>query len=905
MNVEVHVELKPMDEVTQKYLKRGDSSKSASVEKTFSKTTDLETMNESIKTPPDTLESLKPSEPPESSKTEKPNEEPSETEKPNVKSIETVKLNVEEILSSDPILMDLDFRENSIWNPDHIHDDNYKQQVCANLDTLSNNYEKDPQHENKRAILKFAIDCPNYFDNSDIGPGDWLVSIYAMRLAALTHGKNADIYIECDKLKQDDKQKTEQVLPWVMGYWPALSQDEIRAQSLPSFDDACGNYNKSPTGFMTPFIQFELRRMAVAIAGIPSDDHPSAAFAEEYLWSSENGYKNGVYQIPNPQKGDLPLVPNLELDDVAIQFTCSVNLAGKSYEEFGFFQWKSYKHRISPDTRSIGIISNNHHNKVCQLFTDDLAQYLRESFPNARVTVRNDQSDTLAIVYTRLIMAKQTFAGATGFGTLPVVASFGTGYIVSPKEVKAKNKWITLASTMYDNIELMDDDSRLKNFHFKSRLRQRKGNHDSLLYFLRTDDVTFNHPYPPEIVTISNDVIIKNADLAWNSYWWGDAGVCENMDMLTEMIEKDHPTKRAMLNFTIDCNKLFHEDPLGTGNWISAIYGIRLAALTHGNIDVNMACTDGLNEKTDLIIPWLMGKWPARKSEQPFPWPHPDSVIKPWGLPTMELACGNYDKCPIGYMAPFMHYELQRMAVAIVGIPDDNHPSAEFAKKYLWSDKNESEDVYQIPDPKPGDAPLVPGIELDEVAIHFRCGDIMGGSHPSFGFMKFTAYKKWVSPEAKTIGIVTGPFKKDSQTRGGVNSRCEPVVLELKKYLEQNFPSATVSIRNDGDETIALAYARLIMAKQTFASITSFGVFPVVGTFGTGYIKKPDFPKVPNKWIPLTSEMYDNLIMMDEPELVMAGTPRGWLRQPNGMERIIYWFTNENYKVTDPYPPQR
>lgn len=818
---------------------------------------------------------------------------------------EIEKLSWEEILQSDPFVMDLDLRENSFLNPDHVHDDNYKQEICANLDLMFERYKKDPQHESKRAMLKFSIDCQNYLGNSDIGPADWLVSIYGMRFAALTHGKNVDIYMECDKFIEENKQKTESVLPWAMGYFPALSQDDLETQSFPPFDKACVNYDKSPLAYMIPFIQFELRRMAIAIAGIPRDDHPSAIFAKKYLWSSHGGFEKGIYQIPNPKEDDSPLVPNLELDDVAIQFTCGYYLGGKSHSDFGFFKWKSYKHRISPDARSIGIITNSYvDSKTCKPFIDDLVNYLKESFPNIRITVRHGEAITTA--FTRMIMANQTFAGLTSFGALPVAATFGTGYMVKPKEKNVKNKWMILASEMHDNIELMDENERMGYFSMKSRMIGNHGEADAILYYLREDDATWNDPYPPETTFILDDIIIKNADLPFNSYWEGDAAICKNMDHLSEIVETEN-LKKGILNFTIGCQQYFKESPLGTGNWISAFYGLRLAALTHGNIDINMACFDALEEKTNLILPWLMGKWPARKPEQPFPWPHPDSEIKPWGLPSMKLACGNYDTCPIGYMTPFMRYELQRMAIAIAGIPNDSHPSAEFAKKYLWSDKNGSKDVYQIPDPQPGDAPLVPGIELDDTAIHFRCGDIMGHTnHPSFGFMKFTAYKKWVSPEAKTIGIVTGPFEDDSQNRKSrVNSNCKPVVLELKKYLEEHFPSATVKIRNDGDETITTAYARLIMANQTFASITSFGVFPVVATFGTGYIKKPDFPKVPNKWIPLTSEMYDDIIMMDEREVLMAGTTLGWLRQPNGMERVIYWFKTEDFKATDPYPPQR
>ena len=409
---------------------------------------------------------------------------------------------------------------------------------------------------------------------------------------------------------------------------------------------------------------------------------------------------------------------------------------------------------------------------------------------------------------------------------------------------------------------------------------------------------------------IHSDKLIIDLDLQENSYWGKkEQPICSNMDLL------DSQSNNTILNFTINCHTFFKESDLGTGNWISAFYSMRLAALKHDNIGIYMACDDAVEEKNNLILPWLMGYWPARKPDKQFPWPHPDAENKPLHLPSYEKVCGDYDEVPVGYMTPFIRYELRRMAIAIGGIPDNNHPSASFAKQYLWSD-NDSEDEYQLPTPQSGDKPLVPGMKFDDVAIHFRCGDIMGALyHPSFGFMKFTAYKKWISPEAKSIGIVTNPFDSSGQHRPGADQRpsildrCRIVVTELKKYLENEFPSALVSIRNDVSETIPMAYTRLIMANQTFASISSFGAFPVVATFGTGYIKKPDFPKVPNKWIPFVSKMYDDVVMMDEPETLMATQVRRWfmgnarMRTPemekDGMEKVLYWFKTEGAKASE------
>jgi len=59
----------------------------------------------------------------------------------------------------------------------------------------------------------------------------------------------------------------------------------------------------------------------------------------------------------------------------------------------------------------------------------------------------------------------------------------------------------------------------------------------------------------------------------------------------------------------------------------------------------------------------------------------------------------------------------------------------------------------------------------------------------------------------------------------------------LVTFLQREFPRAVVRVHNDPDETIALTYARMIMANQTFAVMSTFALFPAIANFGMGYIK--------------------------------------------------------------------
>ena len=137
--------------------------------------------------------------------------------------------------------------------------------------------------------------------------------------------------------------------------------------------------------------------------------------------------------------------------------------------------------------------------------------------------------------------------------------------------------------------------------------------------------------------------------------------------------------------------------------------------------------------------------------------------------------------------------------------------------------------------------PLIPNITLDDVALHFRCGDVMGGvRRGDFGMIKFNEYPKWIWNNTRSIGVLTQPFDANlTRVRDGRKiDSCRQAVYLLTEYLQRHFPNASISIRNSREETLPLTYARLAAAKQSFTSLSSFGIFPIIGTFGEGYFQQ-------------------------------------------------------------------
>ena len=106
--------------------------------------------------------------------------------------------------------------------------------------------------------------------------------------------------------------------------------------------------------------------------------------------------------------------------------------------------------------------------------------------------------------------------------------------------------------------------------------------------------------------------------------------------------------------------------------------------------------------------------------------------------------------------------------------------------------------------------------------------------------IKFTEYERWVSPEPKSIGILTQPFDPSRNRRLDIRRLhyCRNATYALVEILQETYPETKITIHNGPNETLPLAFARLVMANQSFTTLSSFGIFPIIGTFGHGYFQR-------------------------------------------------------------------
>jgi hypothetical protein len=111
-------------------------------------------------------------------------------------------------------------------------------------------------------------------------------------------------------------------------------------------------------------------------------------------------------------------------------------------------------------------------------------------------------------------------------------------------------------------------------------------------------------------------------------------------------------------------------------------------------------------------------------------------------------------------------------------------------------------------------------------------------------------------------------------------------------YLQPFYPSAKISIRNTVNDTLPVSFARLIMANQSFTTLSSFGIWPVIGGFGKGYFQQGNGGV--NNFTHTLPEYYpDKLFQMTAPKIGVAQ-----LREMS-LQSILEWFVTDEEVVED------
>ena len=370
------------------------------------------------------------------------------------------------------------------------------------------------------------------------------------------------------------------------------------------------------------------------------------------------------------------------------------------------------------------------------------------------------------------------------------------------------------------------------------------------------------------------------------------------------------PHLHVVVNVTFSCRELFEDGHLGTGNFLAFFYGLRLSAHVLGNIDLHLACHDAEATQRELILPWTMGYFPGRLSHEPSRYPVSN-----------ESACSGFRDLPLSYMYREIQHDLRRMAIALVGIPSPSppvspnevrrrHASASYAQQHVWPLYNTTTNQYYyhrpigssvllLPPPKQSDQPMyeTPSeFQMDDVTIHFRCGDFLSDQWDFIETSTFSSYVEPITPNIRSIGILTQSLEIQNTTNGRhqriddleqtVVGRCRILVNSFVAYVQHFHPHVEIRIHNSINETIALTYARMIMARQSsITGMTSFGEFATMATFGTGYIRSP------GQWIRPIDGLNATVIWYPA-EKIASFQYIKQLWMVNGTQAALQWFWN-------------
>jgi len=155
---------------------------------------------------------------------------------------------------------------------------------------------------------------------------------------------------------------------------------------------------------------------------------------------------------------------------------------------------------------------------------------------------------------------------------------------------------------------------------------------------------------------------------------------------------------------------------------------------------------------------------------------------------------------------------------------------------------------------------------LDDVVVHFRCGDILTFPMSEYGFVRYHAYADAIDAAAtNSIGIVTAPLDKSRCRKFDCKAldKCEALLGDLVLNLQARFPGVSVHIRNGPKESIKSSFGRMTLAKkQVICGPSTFCVLPAIATVGQAHIVQSDrlYP-----WVAKVAEAEPNIHLITDP----------------------------------------
>ena len=155
-----------------------------------------------------------------------------------------------------------------------------------------------------------------------------------------------------------------------------------------------------------------------------------------------------------------------DLDEAVIHLRLG-DIAREKHGAYGLVPFSVYTSLIPRTIKTIGIITAPYQQDRAFAGGNDVAlneavtvaarDYIQSKFPDARVSIRNDDvKETMAVTYVRMVAAIWSFCGSSTFCLYPALATAGESYILQSPLYGGSPGWLDKVSESFENVHYME-----------------------------------------------------------------------------------------------------------------------------------------------------------------------------------------------------------------------------------------------------------------------------------------------------------------------------------------------------------------------------------------------------------------------------------------------------------------
>lgn len=154
-----------------------------------------------------------------------------------------------------------------------------------------------------------------------------------------------------------------------------------------------------------------------------------------------------------------------ELDDATIHLRCG-DIGRQDHTLYGLVPFRVYKELIPENATSIGIVTAPFKQdregwgpgdpELNEAVAIAARTYLQKAFPNATVTIRNSDKESLDIVMTRLIMTNTSICGPSTFCVFPAMSALKESYIMHSPLFGGHPTWLNRVARAFKNVHYVN-----------------------------------------------------------------------------------------------------------------------------------------------------------------------------------------------------------------------------------------------------------------------------------------------------------------------------------------------------------------------------------------------------------------------------------------------------------------